>query len=87
MELTGKLVGLRFTADEPFCFQALPYTQEELTEKRHDFELTPGRDVILCVDYRQNGIGSNSCGPELAPQYRFDETEFHFNLDIFPFSK
>lgn len=39
---------------------------------------------MLCLDYRQNGIGSNSCGPQLIEKYRLDETEFHFELRLKP---
>lgn len=71
-------------AEHPFCFSALEYTQEELTAKRHDFELERAESTVLCVDYRQAGIGSNSCGPELLPQYRFDSNDFSFRFSFQP---
>ena len=37
---------------------------------------------VLCIDYRQNGIGSNSCGPELDEKYRFDEDEWEFGFTM-----
>ncbi len=67
-----------------FSFQASVYTQEELTEKRHNYELVPSGSTVFCVDYEQNGIGSNSCGPELTEKYRFDEEEFCFGLKLIP---
>ena len=45
------------------------YTQEELTVKKHNFELEKSDSVILCVDAFQTGIGSNSCGPMLRDEY------------------
>ena len=45
-----------------FAFNASPYTAEELTEKRHSYELMPCGSTVLCLDYMQSGIGSNSCG-------------------------
>jgi beta-galactosidase len=72
------------SSQSPFFFNASHYTQEELTEKRHNFELTNSRHTVLCLDYKQNGIGSNSCGPELLKKYRFDENEFTFAFTLSP---
>lgn len=78
--LKSPLISLAFHSPQAFCFNASVYSQEELTQKKHSFELEPDGSTVLCVDYRQNGIGSNSCGPELLPPYRFDETQFSFVL-------
>ncbi len=73
---------LRISSDTPFSFTALHYTQEEMTEKKHNFELEKCKDTVLCIDYKQNGIGQNSCGPLTQEQYRFDEKEFDFAIRI-----
>ena len=39
---------------------------------------------MVCIDYRQSGIGSNSCGPELQRKYRLDEDCFMFSLLLRP---
>jgi beta-galactosidase len=69
---------------ESFSFNVSPYTQEELTEKAHNFELEPCGYTVLCLDYRQSGVGSNSCGPELLPKYRLADGEFSFAIRIQP---
>ena len=69
-------ISLQVTGDS-FCFNASPYTQEELTDKKHSFELEKSGMTVLCVDGYQSGIGSNSCGPELAESYRIPR-EMHF---------
>ncbi|MBR0088306.1 MAG: beta-galactosidase, partial [Clostridia bacterium] len=73
---------LRISSDAPFSFNASHYTQEELTEKKHNFELQKSDDTILCVDYKQNGIGQNSCGPLPLQEYRFDEKDFEWRIRI-----
>ena len=73
---------LRISSDTPFSFNASHYTQEELTEKKHNFELQKSDDTILCIDYKQNGIGQNSCGPLPLKEYRFDEKEFEWKIRI-----
>ncbi|MDR0898674.1 MAG: DUF4981 domain-containing protein [Oscillospiraceae bacterium] len=69
-------------ADAPFSFNISPYTQEELTQKKHNWELTPSGYTVLCLDYKHSGIGSNSCGPDLLEKYRFDEETFTFALTL-----
>ncbi len=73
---------LRISSDTPFSFSALEYTQEELTKKAHNFELEKCEDTVLCVDYKQNGIGQHSCGPLTREEYRFNEAEFEFKIRI-----
>lgn len=67
-----------------FSFNASPYTQEELTEKGHSFQLVPCGSTVLNLDYRQDGIGSNSCGPRPQEKYRLDEEQFTFALCLKP---
>ena len=76
----------RFTAagSAPFSFSASPYSQEELAQKAHSFELTPCGDTVLCLDCAQNGIGSESCGPRLLPQYRLDGGCYSFHIRLIP---
>ena len=75
--------ALEVTGDD-FSFNASCYTQEELTQKKHNFELEPCGSTVLCLDYRQSGIGSNSCGPELAKKYRLEDSSFTFSVQILP---
>jgi len=57
--------------DSAFSFNASPYTDEELSRAPHPFELAESGNTILNIDCRQNGIGSNSCGPKLLEKYHF----------------
>ncbi len=68
----------------PFSFNVSAYTQEELTRKAHNYELSPCGSTVLCLDARQNGIGSNSCGPRLLPEYRFDDEAFTYDMTLLP---
>lgn len=82
----GKDHGLAAFSEKEFSFNASVYTQEELTLRKHNFELIPSGNTVLCLDYAQSGIGSNSCGPELSKKYRLDEREFQFNVRLIPYS-
>ncbi len=70
------------TSEEAFSFNASSYTQEELGTKAHNFEIVESDYTVLCLDYKQNGMGSAACGPELKKQYQFDEEEFVFNINL-----
>ncbi|MCI5649964.1 MAG: DUF4981 domain-containing protein [Fusicatenibacter sp.] len=80
----GDRLALMAVGEETFSFNASVYTAEELTSKAHNYELVESPYTVFCVDYRQNGIGSNSCGPELLEKYCFDEKEFTFNIRLKP---
>jgi beta-galactosidase len=68
-----------FTEDE-FSFNLSQYTQEELESKSHNFALETSGNTVLCLDYKQSGVGSNACGPELIKKYRLDEEEIRFEF-------
>ena len=82
--LQGGKATLTVAGEETFSFNASVYTQEELTEKAHNYELEESPYTVLCVDYRQSGIGSNSCGPELAEEYQLNEEAFEFRVRFVP---
>lgn len=77
--------GLAAASEQPFSFNASVYTQEELEEKAHNFELKESGSTVLCLDHALNGIGSNSCGPEVMDKYRFDDARFCFRFTLVPF--
>ena len=61
--------------------------RQKLEEKTHNYELTESDSVVFCVDYALNGIGSNSCGPVVLEQYRFDDVLFRFQFTLIPYIK
>lgn len=75
---------VRFTSSEDFSFNASEYTQEELAEKRHNFELEKCGSSVICVDHMMAGVGSAVCGPALAEKYRLPlpVISAHFNMKI-----
>ena len=85
--ISNRSYGLTVVGEETFSFNASVYTQEELESKAHNFELEKSGSSILCLDYAQNGIGSNSCGPQVMEQYKFKDEEFKLHVKLVPFSK
>ncbi len=77
--------GLMFTKTEkPFHFGATHYPSDMLTKANHHYELTPEKETTVNIDYRQSGIGSNSCGPGLKKEWRLEEEQFTFEFAITP---
>ena len=87
VELNNSRYGIVASAEKAFSFNASYYTQEELEKKTHNYELTESDSVVFCVDYALNGIGSNSCGPVVLEQYRFDDVLFRFQFTLIPYIK
>ena len=83
LNLMGCSGGMEVSG-EGFCFNVSPYTQEELTKKAHNFELEKCGHTVACVDAFQNGIGSNSCGPDLAKRYE-SPVDIHFACTLAPY--
>ena len=82
MAVTDGNVRIRFEGGKNFSFNASEYTQEELAEKRHNFELEKCESNVICIDHKMAGVGSNSCGPALAEKYRIELPEFEADFRI-----
>lgn len=70
---------LEVAAEHEIEFGVSHYTQEELTEKKHHFELEES-NTNLRIDYKSSGIGSASCGPDLLEKYRLSEKKIQFGF-------
>ncbi len=84
MSVTDGETVIRFTAYEDFSFNVSEYTQEELSSKRHNFELEKCESSVICIDSQMAGVGSSSCGPALAEKYRLSlpiiSAEFYMEI-------
>ncbi|HEU5382721.1 MAG TPA: glycoside hydrolase family 2 TIM barrel-domain containing protein [Ktedonobacteraceae bacterium] len=61
------------------------YTIEQLDKARHTYELQDAGQLVWHLDYRQQGIGSASCGPGVLPQYELLNEPFHFAVRLQPY--
>ncbi len=84
VQVAGRSCRLSVYHETPFSFNLSEYTQEELTGKAHNYELEKSGQTILCIDYRQSGIGSGSCGPQLHRRYRLNDTHYAFGFRMKP---
>ena len=75
--------GMMFASDR-FSLSASHYSPEQLTKIPHNYELVPEKETTVIIDYRNAGIGSNSCGPDLLPEYRISEKQISFEFEFSP---
>ena len=80
-------MGLLCIGMEDFSFNASHFTPHDLTAAEHPHELTRRDETIVHLDYMNSGVGSNSCGPELLPQYRLSQPKIDFKLRLKPVFK
>ena len=70
--------GLKFEAETEFDMNVSHYTEEMLDKAKHIDELKKDIGTNVRIDYKNSGIGSNSCGPQLLEKYRLSEKDIHF---------
>lgn len=77
-------VSLAFFGNQRFDFQALPYSEQELTAAQHNAELPESSATYVHLDARNSGVGSNSCGPELQEKYQTRERDLRLQVTLVP---
>ncbi len=75
---------LAVSTGEAFSFNCAHFTPEYLTATGHDYELIPLHETCVNLDMTHGGIGSNSCGPGLHPQWQLKEKDFSFSIRLLP---
>lgn len=74
--------GLRFWTQDTFEMSVSKYSAQALTLAQHIDELNANGFMNVRIDYKNSGLGSNSCGPQLMKKYRLQEKEFIFGFSI-----
>ena len=77
----GELI---FTTDKQFEINVSNYSTKALEKAQHTDELVADGFVHLRVDYKNSGVGSNSCGPALEEQFQLKEKNIEFSYSISP---
>ncbi|MBA5729168.1 glycoside hydrolase family 2 [Aerococcaceae bacterium INB8] len=75
---------LKFISHEGISFNFSQYSVQQLTKVTHRDKLVTEDTHHLHIDYKQSGLGSNACGPELAEAYRLgnDPIDFEFSFRV-----
>lgn len=65
----AKASALAIAAENPVEASALHFDVDDLTQAQHPYELTKLDQTILTVNYRSQGTGNKSCGPDTLSAY------------------
>ncbi len=75
--------GLTFEAtNNAFEANVSQYAVLQLDRATHIDEIGESDGTHLRIDYRNSGVGSQSCGPELAPEHRITEKQISFAVSV-----
>jgi beta-galactosidase len=74
--------ALTVRSEKAFEFNISQYSADELTRAMHIDELPVSDKVSMRIDYKNSGIGSNSCGPLLLEKYRLAEKKIAYAFEI-----
>lgn len=73
--------GLSFEA-ENMEINVSAYTPLMLLKATHQDELKKSDSTVIRIDYKNSGIGSASCGPDLMEKYKLAEKDIQFEFYI-----
>ena len=54
--------GVEFSVDQPFAFNAYPYSTDNLTKAVYQYQLQRADDITLNLDYATSGVGDTARG-------------------------
>jgi beta-galactosidase len=77
---SGVLLHVR--ANGPLEFSASHFTAHDLYAARHTYDLKPRPETILNLDFRQRGLGTQSCGPDTLPRYQIQPGQYVWNYSL-----
>lgn len=73
---------LTFVADQPFECNVSLYSTDDLAKATHIDELHADGNTHVRIDYKNSGIGSHSCGPQLLDKYVLDGKNMNLKFSI-----
>lgn len=73
-------VGLKVSGNTPLETSVHHYSTEALTNAIHTYELKKEEHTYWNIDYRQGGLGGNSCGPQPLEKYLLKPQAIQFKL-------
>ncbi|MFA6569511.1 MAG: hypothetical protein WCS96_14970, partial [Victivallales bacterium] len=76
--------GFKVSGTPLMNFSAHRFTTQDLTAAKHTYDLSARDEITVNLDYRQNGIGTASCGPGVLPQYHLKAEKFAFSVKFKP---
>ncbi len=80
LELSDNNLSLKINNEEPYFITAHNYSKKSLEKATHEHKILREKITYLNIDFKHNGLGSNSCGQEQLEKYKvkFEDFEMSF---------
>ena len=82
---TNNPIALFITSSKPFNFSMYPYSDKNLTQARRINQLEKAPMMTLNVDAYQAGLGTATCGPDVADQYLLKDKVYEYDVCLRPY--
>jgi len=82
LSMSNQENSLMIKAAKPVGMNIHDYTTEELEKATHMGTIQKNDNIIVNIDYRQSGLGSNSCGQDQLEPYRVTLEDFSMHLEF-----
>lgn len=79
-------MGLLASTEGDFSFSASWYEDKDLDDAKHTCDLVKRDYIVFNVDYKQNALGTNSCGQWQLDKYRAKFEDFKLSFRLTPFN-
>ena len=79
-------MGLLASTEGDFNFSASWYEDKDLDDAKHTCDLVKRDYIVFNVDYKQNALGTNSCGQWQLDKYRTKFEDFKLSFRLTPFN-
>lgn len=79
-------MGLLASTEGDFNFSASWYEDKDLDDAKHTCDLVKRYYIVFNVDYKQNALGTNSCGQWQLDKYRAKFEDFKLSFRLTPFN-
>lgn len=79
-------MGLLASTEGDFNFSASWYEDKDLDDAKHICDLVKRDYIVFNVDYKQNALGTNSCGQWQLDKYRTKFEDFKLSFRLTPFN-
>lgn len=78
--------GVKIETQGQVSFSILPYSDQDLMDAMHLWEMSPRPYNVLHIDAWTRGVGNASCGADVdtLPEYRVPEEEMNYKLRLTP---
>lgn len=79
-------MGLLASTEGDFNFSTSWYEDKDLDDAKHTCDLVKRDYIVFNVDYKQNALGTNSCGQWQLDKYRAKFEDFKLSFRLTPFN-